>query len=166
MRKFLLGLFAIALSVTLVACGNSEETNVDEENLSEETSEENSEEALYFEDGKVTLEDGTEVTLGTKEVNGNIVIDETAVLPDGEKVLSEVTYVYDGETLKEVNVVMTARTHDFANTLASDKDIIGAGIDEASVTVKGNKVYAKMGAETIAEMSSVPKSMMLDLLVK
>ncbi|MCQ2749452.1 MAG: hypothetical protein MJ246_05735 [Clostridia bacterium] len=165
MRKFLLGLFAIALSVSLVACGNNEEVSENEENeeVSEETSDE---EALYFEDGKVTLEDGTEVTLGTKEVDGNIVINETAELPNGEKVLSEITYIYNGEDLQDITVVMTARTKAYAEEIANNQEILGGGIDTASIEVKGNKVYAKMDETTIAEMKAVPKSMMAQLFTK
>lgn len=165
MRKFLLGLFAIALSFSLVACGNSEENEVEETN--EEENEEVSEETeLYFEDGKVTLEDGTEITLGSKEVDGNLVINETADLPNGEKVLSEITYVYNGETLQEVNVVMTARTHELAEEISTNEEIMSGGIDKASIKVEGNKVYSKMDDVTVNEMKQVPKSMMLQMFTK
>ena len=81
-------------------------------------------------------------------------------------VTKEVTYVYDGETLKEVNVVMTARTKAYAEEIANNQEIMGGGIDTASIEVKGNKVYAKMNETTIAEMKAVPKSMMAQLFTK
>lgn len=165
MRKFLLGLFAIALSMSLVACGNSEEA-ISEETNEEENEEVSTEGTLVFEDNKVTLDDGTEVTLGASEDGANIVVRETAVLPDGEKVLSTVTYVYDGETLTDVTIEMTARTNDYAKILSEDESMIGAGVDPSSVKVKGTKVFAKMDEATIAEMASVPRSMMVQVLVK
>lgn len=164
MKRFLAMMLALSLSLSLVACGNKETVEETNDEVSEEA--EAKEDAIYFEDGKVTLEDGTEVTLGTHEKDGNIVMNETAVLPDGTKVLSVITYVYDGETLQDVTVVMTAPNKEAAKQISENQEIMGGGIDTASIEIKGNKVYAKMDEASINEMKAVPKSMMLQLFTK
>lgn len=166
MRKFLLGLFAVMMSISLVACG-AEKTNeeVKDAEETEETKEEVESEVVF--DGDKVVVDGVEVQLGGKMVGSDIVIYEKAKLESGKEVLSEVKYIYNGEDLQDVTVVMHCPDKEVVKEMQDEIATVGGSeADLESVKVNGNDVSYKLKASSVEEMKAVPKAMLAEMFVK